>query len=54
MWRNNDLLEGSGVLPATTYRPGFNLEDEDTLPRLGLIQVPRLLPPGSLGPNTTD
>ena len=53
MWHADDLLEGSFVAPATTYHPGITLED-DTLPLLGLLQVSRLLPPGSLDPNTMD
>ena len=53
MWHTNDLLEGSFVVPATTYNPGITAE-EDTHPLLGLVQVSRLLPPGSLDPNTLD
>ena len=49
----NDLLEGSFVVLATTYRPGMSLAlEDDTLPLLGLVHVSRLLPPGSLDPNT--
>ena len=54
MWHTNDLLEGSFVVPATTYGPGITAEEEDTRPLLGLVQVSRLLPPGSLDPNTLD
>ena len=53
IWHTDDLLEDSCVVPATTYNPGVTLED-DMLPLLGLMQVSRLLPPGSLGPNTLD
>ena len=47
MWHTDDLLEGSFVVPATTYNPGITAVD-DTLPLLGRVQVSRLLPPGSL------
>ena len=53
IWHTNDLLEGSFVVPATTYHPGIDLED-DALPHLGIVQVSRLLPPTSLDPNTMD
>ena len=53
IWHTDDLLEGSFVVPATTYHPGITLED-DALPLLGLVQVSRLLPPGSRDPNILD
>ena len=52
-WHSDDILEGSFVVPATTYRPGITLED-DALLLLSLVQVSRLLPPGSVDPNTMD
>ena len=56
MWHTTDLLEGSFVVPATTFF-GADItaeESEGTLPLLGLVQVSRLLPPGSLDSNTLD
>ena len=53
MWHSDDLLEGSFVIPATTYHPGIALEDE-MIPLLGIVQVSRSLPAGSLDLNTMD
>ena len=51
----NKFLEGNFVVLSTTYRPGMCLAlEDDTLPLLGLVHVSRLLPPGSLDPNTLD
>ena len=55
MGHNTDLLEGSFVVPATTYGPGITAEESEyTHPLLGLVQVSRLLPPGSLDPSTLN
>ena len=55
MWHTTDLLSGSFVVPATTYGADITAEEsEGTLPALGLVQVSRLLPPGSLDPDTLD
>ena len=54
MWHSDDLLEGSFVIPATTYHPGIDESENDMLPLLGIVQVSRLLPPGSLDPNAMD
>ena len=53
IWHTDDLLEGNFVVPATNYDPGIAVDD-DELPLLGLVQVSRLLPPGSVDPNTMD
>ena len=53
MWHSDDLLEGSFVIPATTYHPGTELDNYE-FPLFGLMKLSRLLLPGSLDPYKMD